>query len=205
MTDQNLRYRRVVSGVVLLVLTGLPLAVAVLSPLQTSRNAAYIIGGLAGVAALGILLLQPILAAGFIPGTHLSKQRRWHSVTGGLLIALVLVHVIGLYLTSPPDMIDALLLVAPTLYSVYGVIALWGVILLGIVALPLIKKRIKPTAWRLIHHTIGVIVVGSTVTHAVMIDGAMGWRSKLMLCIAAVLATLTAIVWLRWIRARHTT
>ena len=195
--------KRVVFCAVILLLILVPLTLAALSPLLSAREPVYIIGGLAGVLGLCLLLLQPLLAAGFFPGTLLAKQRSWHAFTGGLLIVSVLAHIAGLYLTSPPDMIDALLLVSPTPYSLYGVIALWGIVVLGVVTLPVVRHRLKPARWRLVHNMVGALVVGTTVTHAVMIDGTMDRRSKLVLCAAAVIATLCATLWLRWIRHRR--
>jgi hypothetical protein len=44
-----------------------------------------------------------------------------------VLVVAVVVHVGGLWITSPPDMIDALLLTSPTPFSAFGVIAMWAI------------------------------------------------------------------------------
>jgi len=57
-------------GLLLLV----PLLVAAFSPLLAYREAIYILAGFAGVAAMGFLLLQPLLAGGYLPGLPLDHQ-----------------------------------------------------------------------------------------------------------------------------------
>jgi hypothetical protein len=86
-----------------------PLAAAATSPLLAWRQPVYIAAGLAGVIAMALMLLQPLLAGGHLPG--LPALRADADCTAGrrLLIAAVVVHVAGLWITSPPDVIDALL------------------------------------------------------------------------------------------------
>jgi predicted ferric reductase len=117
------RFCAVVIWTALAVLIAVPLAFAAASPYLGSRNIAYIIGGFAGIICLGVLLVQPLLAAGFLPGLHPMLARRWHQRIGVLLLVCTAVHVGGLYLTSPPDVLDALLLASPTSFSIFGVIA----------------------------------------------------------------------------------
>ena len=104
-----------------------PVVVAASSPYLASRNLPYIVGGFAGIVCLSLFFLQPLLAAGYLPGRGLpdgagtagsAPQSSWRGRS----------HVGGLYLASPPDTIDALLLVSPTPFSVYGVTAMWGVV-----------------------------------------------------------------------------
>ncbi|MEL7174650.1 MAG: hypothetical protein AAFN05_17005, partial [Pseudomonadota bacterium] len=45
-----------------------PVAVAATSPLLAWREPVYIAAGFAGVVTLGLLLLQPLLAGGYLPG-----------------------------------------------------------------------------------------------------------------------------------------
>lgn len=176
------------------------MAIAALNPLQTSRNIAYIIGGLAGICALCILLVQPLLAVGYLTHSRITTSRRWHRWLGTSLIFLVAIHVGGLYLTSPDDTSDALMLVAPTPFSLYGVIGLWA---LGLTALLVaLRKRLAFTdmTWKIIHNLLAVVVVISSVIHAVMIDGAMGSLSKQLLCICVVVATCLITLHLRVLR-----
>ena len=45
-----------------------PVGLAAANPLQSSREPLWIFGGMAGVVALALLLLQPMLAADLLPG-----------------------------------------------------------------------------------------------------------------------------------------
>ena len=90
--------------------------------------------GLPGVLSLGLLLLQPLLAGRYLPGLSAVMSRHIHRWIGLTLVLAIVVHVAGLWLTSPPDVVDALLFVSPTPFSAWGVIAMWtafGAALLG--------------------------------------------------------------------------
>ena len=95
------------------------------SPLLQWRDPIYILGGFSGVVALSILLLQPLLALRLLPGLSPLRARRLHRVLGAGLVLAVIIHVGGLWVTSPPDVIDALLLVSPTPFAIWGVLAMW--------------------------------------------------------------------------------
>lgn len=180
-----------------------PLWIAVTSPLLAGRDVVYIIGGFAGILALILLLIQPLLAAGFVPGLNPVQARRWHQRTGSALVIALALHIIGLYLTSPPDMIDALLLVAPTLYSIFGVIGMWALILIVLLVVARSRLGMRVTMWRVVHNTLAVVVVVASVTHALMIEGAMGPLSKLILCLCVLAATAVVTVQLRWLKRRR--
>src|SRR5215467_12643783 len=98
----------------LAVAIGVPIAAAATSPLLEWRGPVYILAGFAGIVALGLTLVQPLLIAGYLPGLTAYRGRRVHHWTGGALVVAVLVHVGGLWITSPPDMVDALLFTSPT-------------------------------------------------------------------------------------------
>ena len=87
-----------------------PIAFAAASPLLAWRGPVYILAGFAGIVALGLALVQPLLIAGYLPGLSAYRGRRVHHWIGGALVVAVVVHVGGLWITSPPDMIDALTL-----------------------------------------------------------------------------------------------
>lgn len=177
-----------------------PIVFAAASPLQSYRSTVYIIAGLAGVAALALLLMQPLLAAGYLPGMTVMRERRLHRLIGSGIVLAVGLHIGGLYLTSPPDTMDALLLVSPTPFSVYGVIGMWGIALTALLVLLRTRAGIRYGTWRLIHNGLAAIVVGASVAHALMIDGTMKWESKLILCFCVVAATGVAVVHLRILR-----
>ena len=93
---------------------GVPIAAAAASPLLAWRDAVYILAGFAGIIALGLLLVQPLLIGGYLPGFSAYRGRRAHRWIGGALVAAMVIHVGGLWITSPPDMIDALTFTSPT-------------------------------------------------------------------------------------------
>lgn len=186
-------------GLLLLAVMG-PVAIAAASPLQAFRGASYVAASLAGVLALGLLLVQPLLAAGYLPGAGTPRMRRWHHRVGAALVAAVAVHVGGLYVASPPDALDALLLVSPTPFSVWGVTAMWAVILTALLVALRRRLRLRPAAWRVAHNALALVVVVGTVIHALQIEGTMGAASKWVLCGAALAASVAAIVHLRVVR-----
>lgn len=169
-------------------LAGVPIAVAAGSAYLQYRSAIYVAAGLAGVVALALLLLQPLLAAGLLPGLPRAGGRRVHRWTGAALVIAVGVHVAGLWITSPPDMVDALTFTAPTVFSVVGVVSMWALVVAALLAGLRRTLRLRPQVWRLAHSAAAAIVVGTGVAHAIMIEGTMGTGSKLLLCIAVVAA-----------------
>lgn len=171
-----------------------PVGIAAASPLLQWREAVYIAAGLAGVSGLAILLLQPLLIGGHLPGIDGAKRARLHVLTGGLLVFLVLVHVAGLYVTSPPDVVDALLFRSPTLFSPFGVVVMWSVFLAALIAGLRRKLGLPVILWRAVHTVLAIIIVIGTVVHALLIEGTMGTVSKTILCILVVSAAGKVIV-----------
>lgn len=165
-----------------------PLAIAAASPLLAWRDSVYIVAGFAGAAAMALLLLQPLLAGGYLPRMPARRGRRLHAIVGVGLVATVVVHVGGLWLTSPPDVIDALLFRSPTPFSAWGVIAMWAVFATALLAALRRKLRLSPPWWRLGHMALAAVVVSGAVIHAMLIEGTMGTASKAMLCLLALAA-----------------
>jgi predicted ferric reductase len=163
-----------------------PVIVAAASPLQASRDEIWVLGGMSGVVALALLFLQPVLIGRFRLLKGL-QERRWHRWIGAAIVMLVAIHIGGLYVTSPEDITDALLLVSPTPFALYGVIGLAGVILTT--ALALFRKRLADGVWQIAHTILAVAIVGGSVVHALLIEGAMGETTKLVLCLFLVAAT----------------
>lgn len=54
----------------------LPLIFVTMSEYLAWRDPVYITAGLAGVVALGLVLVQPLLAQGWLPGLHMLSGRR---------------------------------------------------------------------------------------------------------------------------------
>lgn len=165
---------------------------ATMSPQLQWREPIYIAAGFAGIFALAFLLLQPLLAAHLLPGLSANHSRRAHRWIGGSLILAVLAHVLGLWITSPPDVIDALLFRSPTWFSVWGVIAMWAIFASGVIAL--LRRRIHLRLWRRAHTFLGVIIAGGTIAHALLIEGTMEPITKALLCLLLGLATFKAVI-----------
>jgi predicted ferric reductase len=186
------------AGVALIMI--LPIVMAAFSPYLASRDLPYVIGGFAGIVALSLLFLQPLLPAGYLAGSEGPAGRRWHRWIGVGIILAVALHLGGLYVTSPADMLDALLLVSPTPFSVYGVIATAGVAATALLVLLRRRLGVRHSVWRLIHNGLAAVVVVATAIHAVQIEGAMEPSSKWLLCAAVLAATAVALVDLRLLR-----
>ncbi len=171
---------------------GVPVALAAASPFLQWRDAIYIAASFAGIFALGLLLVQPLLIAGLLPGLSAYRSRRVHLWIGGALVVLILVHVAGLWITSPPDMLDALLFRSPTLFSPFGVVAMWTIF--AVATLALFRRRLGLRTWRITHLSLAIVIVGGSVVHAMLIEGAMETLSKAALCLLVVAAAIKVIV-----------
>jgi len=167
-----------------------PLVAAALSPLLAWRQSLYIVAGFAGIVAMALLLFQPMLAAGLLPQLTRVRARRMHQWVGTGLILCIAVHVIGLWITSPPDVIDSLLFRSPTPFAVWGVMAMWALFISFSLVLLRRKLTIQARTWRRIHRSLAVIVVIGSVVHAVLIDGTMETLTKWVLCVS-VLASMS--------------
>ena len=175
------------AGVVLVLVT--PLIFAAASPLLAWRQPIYIAAGAAGVLGLSLIALQPLLIGGYLPG--LGRARRLHAWIGGALVAAILVHLAGLWITSPPDVIDALLFRSPAPFAPWGVIAMWAALLAA--GLAVFRMRLSPKTWRLAHSALVSVVVVGTVLHAVLIEGTMEQVTKVLVSLFA-LALLARVI-----------
>src|ERR1043166_8181192 len=77
-----------------------PVAAAVSSPLLAWRGPVYIVAGFAGILALGLMLVQPLLAGGYLPGLPGFRGRRAHRFIGAALVVALVIHIAGLWITS---------------------------------------------------------------------------------------------------------
>ena len=159
-----------------------PIALAATSELLEWRGPVYIIAGFAGIIALGLVLVQPLLIAGYLPGLSGFRGRRTHYWIGGALVAAVVIHVVGLWITSPPDMIDALTFTSPTPFSPFGVIAMWTIFAVALLAALRRRLGLGPRAWRIVHLSLAVVIVAGGVVHAMLVEGTMETLSKAALC-----------------------
>src|ERR1041384_8853087 len=80
-----------------------PIAAAAASPLLAWRSPVYILAGFAGILALSLVLVQPLLIGGYLPGLSAYRGRRVHHWVGGVLAVAVFVPVAGLWIPTPPD------------------------------------------------------------------------------------------------------
>ena len=182
---------------VLAVVIAVPVAAAAVRPLLAWREPVYIAAGFAGIAAMALMLFQPLLARGYLPGLTGHLGRQIHRAFGALLVLAVAAHVGGLWITSPPDMVDALLFRAPTWFSVWGVIAMWAVFAAALLAALRRRLRIPPRIWRRAHTAAVALAVIASVAHAMLIEGTMELVSKAVLCALVLAVTLTVVgqVW----------
>ena len=174
-----------------------PVVLAARSPLTAWRDPVYIAAGLFGVIAMALLLFQPLLARGYLPGLTGQSGRRVHRVVGVLLVTAVTAHVAGLWVTSPPDVVDALLFASPTPFSVWGVIAMWAVFATALLAALRRRLRLRLSIWRLGHTALAIVIVLCSVIHAMLIEGTMEVVSKAAICALVLAATFRAVVDLR--------
>ncbi len=172
----------------------LPIAAAAASPLLQWREPIYILAGFAGIVGMVLLLVQPLLAAGMLPGLHPMTSRSLHRMCGIALLLSVVLHVLGLWITSPPDVIDALTFTSPTPFSAWGVIAMWAVFAAALLAAFRRRLRLRVTTWRMLHVSLAVVTVLGTVTHALLIEGTMETISKIALS-ALVLVALALVLY----------
>ncbi len=164
-----------------------PIAFAATSDLLAYRGPVYIVAGFAGIVALGLVLIQPLLIGGYLPGLSGYLGRRAHHWIGGALVVAVVAHVVGLWITSPPDMIDALLFTSPTPFSLWGVISMWAIFAVALIAVLRRRLGLSPRTWRITHMLLAVVIVVGSAVHCLLVEGAMETVSKAALC-ALVLA-----------------
>lgn len=181
-----------------------PIAAAAVSPLLAFRDPVYILAGFAGIIALGLVLVQPLLIGGYLPGLSAYRGRRTHRWIGGALVVAVVVHAGGLWITSPPDMIDALLFASPTPFSPWGVIAMWAIFAVAVMAALRRRLGLRARTWRVVHMPFAIVIVAGSVVHAILIEGTMETMSKAALCALVLAATIKVMVDLRVWRKRGT-
>lgn len=179
---------------------GVPIAAATVSPLLAWRDPLYILACFSGIIALGLVLVQPLLIAGYLPGLPGYRGRRAHLWIGGALVVAVVVHVAGLWITSPPDMIDALLFRSPTPFSPFGVIAMWAIFAVALLAA--LRRRLGLRTFRTAHMSLAAVIVLGSVIHAMLVEGAMETMSKAALCALVLVAAIKVMADL-WGRRRR--
>jgi predicted ferric reductase len=177
-----------------------PIALAATSPQLAWRGPVYILAGFSGIVALGLMLVQPLLIAGYLPGVSAYRGRRVHHWIGGALVVAIVIHVAGLWITSPPDMIDALLYASPTPFSPWGVTAMWAIFAVALLAI--FRRRLRLRAWRIAHMLLAIVIVAGSVVHGILIEGTMETVSKAALCVLVLAAAIKVLADL-WARIKR--
>ena len=99
-------------------------------------------------------------------------------------------------------MIDALLFESPTPFSSFGVIAMWAVFAVGLLAALRRRLRLRPRTWRLAHMILIVVIVAGGLVHAMLIEGTMETVSKSVFCALVLASTIKVMTDLRVWRRR---
>jgi predicted ferric reductase len=196
--------RVILIWVALALAIGVPIAAAAGSEQLAWRGSLYILAGFAGIVALGLVLVQPLLIGGYLPGFPAYRGRRAHHWIGGALVAAIVIHVVGLWITSPPDMIDALTFSSPTPFSPFGVTAMWAIFAVALLAALRRRLGLRPRTWRFIHMPLAIVIVAGSVVHCLLIEGTMETISKAALCALVLAATVKVIIDLQVWRKRRT-
>lgn len=190
----------------LAVAIAVPIGAAAASPLLAWREPVYIAAGFAGIVGLALLLVQPLAVGGHLPGLSARIARGVHRRVGVALVGAIVVHVGGLWITSPPDVVDALLFASPTPFSAWGVIAMWALFAAALLAVLRRRLRLRPRIWQIGHTGLAALVVTGAIVHALLIEGTMETVSKIALCLLVAGATVAVLVrlWSRLGRSRAT-
>ena len=182
----------------------MPIAAAAASPLLEWRGPVYILAGFAGIVALGLVLVQPLLIGGYLPGLSAYRGRRAHHWIGGALVVAVVVHVGGLWITQSAGHDRR-----PSLRIADAVLPLRCDRHVGDLRRrafgctpPAIGTR--PRTWRIAHMSLAVVIVVGSVVHGMLIEGTMETMSKAALCALVLAAAIKVMADLRVWRKRAT-
>ena len=85
-------------------------------------------------------------------------------------------------------------------FSVYGVLAMWGIVATAVLVVLRRRSGLRYATWFFIHNALALVVVVSTVVHALQIEGAMETLSKWLVCLAALATTLVVLLDLRVVK-----
>ena len=162
------------TALVAAVVAAAPLALALTDPHLAPGPAALVASTAAGTLAASALALQPLLAARAraAPGGDARRRLRRHQTLGVTALALVLVHLGGLFAVEVDDTLFALSPDGPTRARM-AVIATLA--LVGVVGLGLARGRVglADGTWRVLHAYLAVLAIALGVGHALLTDGAL--------------------------------
>lgn len=155
-------------------LAALPLLLALTDSHLATAPLALVVSTATGALAVSALAFQPLLAARGRAVEHVVGPRgvRWHRRLGVAALALVLAHVVGLFVVEVDDTLFALSRDGPTRarMALIATLALFAVVVLG-----LARNRLPlaDASWRLLHAYLAVLVIVLGIGHAVLTDGAL--------------------------------
>ena len=96
-----------------------------------------------------------------------------------------------------PDMIDALTFTSPTPFSPFGVVAMWAIFAVALLASLRRRLGLRPRTWRIAHMLLAIVIVVGSVVHGILIEGTMETVSKAALCALVLAATIKVMADLR--------
>ena len=89
---------------------------------------------------------------------------------------------------------EILLQLAATPLSPFGVIAMWAIFAVALLAALRRRLGLAPRTWRIAHMSLAVIIVVGSVVHGLLIERTMETISKAALCALVVLAATKVMV-----------
>jgi predicted ferric reductase len=101
-------------------------------------------------------------------------------------------------------MADALLFASPTPFSPFGVIAMWAIFAVALLAAMRRRLGLRLRTWRIAHTLLAIVIVAGSVVHAMLVEGTMETVSKAALCALVLVATIKVMADLRVWRKRAT-
>jgi predicted ferric reductase len=87
-------------------------------------------------------------------------------------------------------MIDALTFASPTPFSPFGVIAMWAIFAVALLATLRRRLGLRLQTWRVVHIPLAIVIVACSVVHCLLIEGTMETISKAALCALVLAATI---------------
>lgn len=152
---------------------------ALAAPHLAQASPVLVVSTLAACVAVAALAVQPWLTRRRV-GAHVR--------VGGIVAALVAVHVVALFVESPDDALYSMSLDGPTRARM----ALFATVLLVVVTLLGLLRRRLPwsvATWRFVHGSLAGLVVVLGVGHAVLIQGALdGWGAAVLVALGGLAA-----------------
>ena len=130
------------------------------------RGPVYILAGFAGIVALGLVLVQPLLIGGYLPGLSGLPGRRAHLWIGGALVVAIVIHVARPLDHQPARHDRRAAFASPTPFSPFGVIAMWAIFAVALLAALRRRLGLRPRTWRIVHIPLAIVIVACSVVHA---------------------------------------